>query len=81
MDTSPVTVSEPDCQGALYTTSAPAYSGTGYTGVSGLVLSEPGDDYDHWVNQAAVAFPTADKAKAYPADFARASGRTAPARR
>ena len=27
--------------------------------------SEPGDNYDHWVNQAVVLFPSADKAKAF----------------
>ena len=65
MDNSSLTISEPDCQGARYAASAPAYSGTGYTGVSGLALSEPGDDSDHFVNESAVTFPTADKAKAY----------------
>jgi serine/threonine kinase PknH len=69
MDTSSVTLSLPDCQGALYTTQDPVYAGTGYTGVSGLVSSEPGDNNDHWVNQAVVAFPSADKAK----DFLRTS--------
>jgi serine/threonine kinase PknH len=65
MDSSSVTLSLPNCQGALYTSQDPVYAGTGYTGVSGLVSSEPGDNYDHWVNQAAVAFPSADKAKAF----------------
>lgn len=65
MDTSPVTLSLPDCQGTLYTSQDPVYAGTGYTGVSGLVSSEPGDNYDHWVNQAVVAFPSANKAKAF----------------
>jgi hypothetical protein len=41
------------------------YAGTGYTGVSGLVSSEPGDNYDHWVNQAVILFPSADKAKSF----------------
>ncbi|WP_374024978.1 serine/threonine-protein kinase PknH/PknJ [Mycobacterium sp. HNNTM2301] len=65
MDNSSLTVSQPDCQGALYTTQSPVYSGTGYSAVSGLVSSEPGDNYDHWVNQAVVLFPSADKAKAF----------------
>ncbi|ORW42164.1 serine/threonine protein kinase [Mycobacterium paraense] len=65
MDTSTVTLSSPNCLGSLYTSQDPVYAGTGYTGMSGLVSSEPGDDYDHWVNQAAVAFPSADKAKAF----------------
>ncbi|QUR68493.1 serine/threonine-protein kinase PknH/PknJ [Mycobacterium spongiae] len=65
MDASPVTLSAPECQGALYTTQDPVYAGSGYTGVSGLVSSEPGDNYDHWVNQAAVTFTSADKANAF----------------
>ncbi len=65
MDTSSLTVSQPDCQGALYTSQSPVYAGTGYSAVSGLVSSEPGDNYDHWVNQAVVLFPSADKAKAF----------------
>jgi len=65
MDTSPVTLSSRDCQGALYTSQDPVYAGTGYTGVSGLVSSEPGDNYDHWVNQAVIGFPSAGKAKSF----------------
>ncbi|BBZ42955.1 serine/threonine-protein kinase PknH/PknJ [Mycobacterium parmense] len=65
MDASAVTLSLPDCQGALYTTQDPVYAGTGYTGVSGVVSSEPGDNYDHWVNQAVVAFPSAEKANSF----------------
>lgn len=65
MDSSPVTVSLPDCQGALYTSQDPVYAGTGYTAINGLISSEPGDNYEHWVNQAVVAFPTADKARAF----------------
>ncbi|MCV7103073.1 serine/threonine-protein kinase PknH/PknJ [Mycobacterium palustre] len=65
MDSSSATLSLPNCQGALYTSQDPVYAGTGYTGISGLVSSEPGDNYDHWVNQAVVAFPSADKAKAF----------------
>jgi serine/threonine kinase PknH len=68
MDTSAVTLSSPDCQGALYTSQDPVYAGTGYTRLSGLVSSEPGDNYDHWVNQAVILFPSADKAKVVPAD-------------
>uniref|UniRef100_UPI003899585E sensor domain-containing protein n=1 Tax=Mycobacterium tilburgii TaxID=44467 RepID=UPI003899585E len=30
-----------------------------------MVSSEPGDNNDHWVNQAVVAYPTADKANAF----------------
>jgi serine/threonine kinase PknH len=65
MDASSATLSQPDCQGALFTSQDPVYRGTGYTGISGLVSSEPGDDYKHWVNQAVVLFPSVDKAKAF----------------
>ncbi len=65
MGTSTMEVSVPACQGALYTTQDAAYAGSGYTGINGLVSAEPGDNNDHWVNQAVVAFPTADKAKAF----------------
>ncbi|OMC34198.1 serine/threonine protein kinase [Mycobacterium colombiense] len=64
-DSSSVTVSAPDCQGALYTTQDPVYAGSGYSAVSGLVSSEAGDNYDHWVNQAVVLFPSADRAKSF----------------
>jgi serine/threonine kinase PknH len=65
MGTSTMNVSIPTCQGALFTTQDVAYAGSGYTGINGLVSSEPGDNNDHWVNQAVVAFPTADKAKSF----------------
>jgi serine/threonine kinase PknH len=65
MDSSPVTVSPSPCLGALYTTQDSVYAGTGYTGMNGVVSSEPGENYDHWVNQAVVLFPSADKAKEF----------------
>ena len=65
MESSLQTLSQPACLGALYTTQDSVYAGTGYTGLSGLVSSEPGDNYDHWVNQAVVLFPSTDKAKAF----------------
>jgi serine/threonine kinase PknH len=65
MESSSATLSSPNCLGAMYTSQDPVYAGTGYTGVSGLVSSEPGDNYDHWMNQAVIAYPTADKAKAF----------------
>ena len=44
MDTSSVTISAPGLPRSALRRAAPAYSGTGYTGVSGLASSEPGDD-------------------------------------
>jgi serine/threonine kinase PknH len=64
-DTSTVTLSLPQCQGALYTSQDQVYAGSGYTGLSGLVSSEPGDNNDHWVNQAVALFPSAEKAAAF----------------
>ncbi|MGO8769908.1 MAG: sensor domain-containing protein [Mycobacterium sp.] len=65
MDTSELTLSAPDCQGALYTSQDPVYAGSGYTGMSALVSSEPGENYTHWANQAVVAFPSTEKAKSF----------------
>jgi serine/threonine kinase PknH len=65
METSSATLSLPDCKGALYSSESTVYAGSGYTGMSGQVASEPGDNNDHFVEQAVVAFPSADKAKAF----------------
>ncbi len=64
MDTS-TTLSNPDCQGALYGIQDSAYAGSGETGVSGLISHEPGDNHDHWIAQSAVSFPSIDKARAF----------------
>lgn len=65
MSTSPPSLSNPDCLGALWGAESRTYSGSGYTGVNGVVMKEPGAHHDHWVNQAAVTFPSADKAQAF----------------
>ncbi|VBA62373.1 Serine/threonine-protein kinase PknH [Mycobacterium attenuatum] len=62
LDPTPITVSNPDCQGALYAMQGPAYAGSGQTAVRAQVLSEPGRVHAHWVNQAAVTFASADDA-------------------
>jgi serine/threonine kinase PknH len=72
MSKNSLTLSNPACLGVLYATQDPTYSGTGYTGVYGVVLSESGDSFDHWVHQAVVSFPTADKAR----DFLQTSEET-----
>jgi serine/threonine kinase PknH len=59
------TVSPSNCLGALYTNQDAVYAGSGYTGVNALVLAEPGDDNDHFVSEAAVAFPSTEKATAF----------------
>ena len=38
------------------------YAGSGWTAVRRQQLSEPGDDPDHFIQQAVVSFPTADDA-------------------
>ncbi len=68
MDTSSYTLSLPKCQGALYPVQGPAYTGTGYQAVSGLVYRDPKDsdgNTHHIVDENVVSFPTADKAKAF----------------
>ncbi|WP_156905035.1 sensor domain-containing protein [Mycobacterium kansasii] len=62
LDPTPITLSNPDCQGALYAMQGPAYAGSGQTAVRAQVLSEPGRFHAHWVNQAAVTFASGDDA-------------------
>ena len=65
LDSTEMTLSLPDCVGAFYSGQDAAYAGAGYSSVSRLVSSEPGDNYDHWVNQSVVLFSSADKAKSF----------------
>jgi len=55
-------VSDPDCLGAIYGAAEPVYAPAGWTAVRDQVASEPGDDNEHWVEQIAVLYPSADKA-------------------
>jgi hypothetical protein len=41
------------------------YKGTGWTAVRDQVLREPGEDNEHWVEQTAVLYPSADNATAF----------------
>jgi serine/threonine kinase PknH len=59
---STLTLSSPECLGVLYAIQNDTYTGSGWSDVQGLVLSEPGDSFDHWAHQAVVRYPTADKA-------------------
>jgi serine/threonine kinase PknH len=65
MDSFALSVSPSECLGSLYASQDSVYAGTGFTGVRGLVSSEPGDNFDHWVDQAVVLFPSAEKAKSF----------------
>ncbi|HTQ15891.1 serine/threonine-protein kinase PknH/PknJ, partial [Mycobacterium sp.] len=59
---SSLTLSQPSCLGVLYATQDPTYANSGYSAVNGLVSNESGDSMQHFVHQAVVSFPTADKA-------------------
>lgn len=56
-------VSDPDCLGAIYGAEEPVYADSGWTAVRDEVAREPGDDNEHWVEQTAVLYPSADDAK------------------
>jgi hypothetical protein len=58
-------LSKPECNGALYPGESPTYSGSGYTKLNYLVLAEPGDHNDHFVDQDVATFPSADLARAF----------------
>jgi hypothetical protein len=62
-------VSNPNCLGALYTAQESVYAGSGWSAVSDQTLRESRadnpDSSRFWVNQTAVAFPSADQAGAF----------------
>ena len=58
-------VSDPDCLGAMYGAEEPVYAGSGWTDVRDRVAREPDDDNDHWVEQTAVLYPSADEAQRF----------------
>ncbi len=58
----PVQLSNPDCLGSLFIDQGPVYQGSGWTGVSYEELSEPGNNFTHLVEQAAISFASADQA-------------------
>jgi hypothetical protein len=58
-------VSDPDCLGAIYGAEGPVYDGSGWTAVRDQVVREPGEDNEHWVEQTAVLYPSADKAQKF----------------
>jgi serine/threonine kinase PknH len=65
MGKSSLTLSDPSCLGVLVAAQEATYSGTGYTGVNENVSSEPGKTHDHFVDEAVVTFPSADKAREF----------------
>ena len=70
LDPTPVKLSHPDCQGALYAVQDPVYAGSGQTALRVQLVYEPGRHHDHWVTQAALTFPSADKASQFVQDSA-----------
>src|ERR1700754_1232425 len=58
-------VSDPDCLGAIYGAEDPVYAGSGWTAVRDQVAREPGEDNEHWVEQTAGLYPTAEKAQKF----------------
>jgi hypothetical protein len=58
-------VSDPDCLGAIYGAEQPVYARSGWTAVRDQVAREPGDDNEHWVEQTAVLYPSAEKAQKF----------------
>jgi hypothetical protein len=58
-------VSDPDCLGAIYGAEQPVYAGSGWTAMRDQVAREPGEDNDHWVEQTAVLYPSADNSQKF----------------
>ncbi|MBO0678216.1 sensor domain-containing protein [Mycolicibacterium sp. S2-37] len=58
-------LSDPKCVGAIYGAEEPVYAGSGWTAVRDQVAREPSEDNDHWVEQTAVLYPSADQAQAF----------------
>jgi PknH-like extracellular domain len=58
-------VSDPDCLGAIYGAEEPVYAGTGWAAVRDQVVREPNRDNEHWVEQTAVLYPSADTAQKF----------------
>jgi hypothetical protein len=58
-------VSDPDCLGAIYGAEEPVYAGSGWTAIRDQVAREPGEDNEHWVEQTAVLYPSAEGAQKF----------------
>jgi hypothetical protein len=58
-------VSDPDCLGAIYGAEEPVYAGSGWTAMRDQVAREPDEDNDHWVEQTAVIYPSAENAQKF----------------
>lgn len=58
-------VSDPDCVGSIFGAEDVAYQGSGWTAMRDQVAREPGDGNEHWIEQAAVLYPTPEQATAF----------------
>jgi hypothetical protein len=58
-------VSDPDCLGAIYGAEDPVYAGSGWTTMRDQVVREAGEDNEHWVEQTAVLYPSAEKTQKF----------------
>jgi hypothetical protein len=58
-------VSDPDCLGAIYGAEEPVYAGSGWTAMRDQVAREPVEDNEHWVEQTAVLYPSAENANKF----------------
>jgi PknH-like protein len=58
-------VSDPDCLGSIYGAEEPVYARSGWTAMRDQVAREPGEDNEHWVEQTAVLYPSAEKAQKF----------------
>lgn len=58
-------VSDLDCLGAIYGAERLVYGGSDWTSLRDQVLQEPTSDNQHWVEQIAVLYPSAEKARAF----------------
>ncbi len=64
LDTTPYTLSNTDCLGALYSSMAATYAGSGYTAADQQVWQEPGGG-SQLISLGVVAYPSAEKAAAF----------------
>lgn len=58
-------VSDPDCLGSIYGAEEPVYAGSGWTAMRDQVAREPNEDNEHWIEQTAVLYPSAEKAQKF----------------
>jgi hypothetical protein len=58
-------VSDPDCLGAIYGAEEPVYAGSGWTTMRDQVVREAGENNEHWVEQTAVLYPSAEKTQKF----------------